>query len=218
MNNCTEHQLALRLNHKVIRRALHRGVVRRLLLSLTILFFLTGLPMPYSQASENTSDTATFSELVVTTSETHLIFFGVIANAFSEEMVAGLKSGVPIDFSFFLELQRIDRDKGKQILVRRKFRHTLTYDTLKDNYKVELEERNDRVLSFSDLTKAKAAMSEINGAQVIALTHLVLNSTYKLRVRADLFKQTLPLSLHHILPFVSWWDRETGWQIIEFNY
>ncbi|MFV0437652.1 MAG: DUF4390 domain-containing protein [Desulfopila sp.] len=193
------------------------GAIRSLAgLILVVLFFIFSATP--GRSADSAGDTATFRELVVTTSETDLLLFGVIANAFSTEMVAGLQSGVPIDFSFFLELQRNDPGRDKQILARKQFRHTLTYDTLKDNYRVALEEHDNQVFSFVDLAKAQAAMGEINGATIVELSQLVIHSTYRLRVRADLFKQTLPLSLHHILPFVSWWDRETDWQTIEFNY
>lgn len=170
------------------------------------------------QASDPPSDKTDFTELVVTTSSTHLILFGVIANAFNEEMVSGLKSGVPIDFSFFVELLQRNVDNKKELLVQTSFRHTLTYDTLKDKYNVELEEHNNKIIPFPELSEAQAVMSEVNGVKIIELEKLAPNSTYKLRIRADLFKQTLPLSLHHILPFVSWWNRETDWHTLEFNY
>ncbi|WP_073615267.1 DUF4390 domain-containing protein [Desulfopila aestuarii] len=183
-----------------------------------IFVVLVGTTSPLSHASEPPSDSVDFTELVVTTSATHLILFGVIANAFSEEMVSGLKSGIPIDFSFFVELLEKDGGKDKEMLVKTQFRHTLTYDTLKDNYKVELEELSNKITPYPELSEAQRAMSEVNGAQIIELAKLAPNRTYKLRIRADLFKQTLPLSLHHILPFVSWWDRETDWHTLEFNY
>jgi len=188
------------------------------LLILILVAVLAGTAGPLSQASEPPSDTVDFTELVVTTSTTHLILFGVIANAFSEEMVSGLKSGIPVDFSFFVELLENNDGKDQEILVKTQFRHTLTYDTLKDNYKVELEEVNNKIIPYPELAEAQRAMSEVNGAQIIELAKLAPNRTYKLRIRADLFKQTLPLSLHHIMPFVSWWDRETDWHTLEFNY
>jgi len=197
---------------------LYQSPMHKHLLIWIVAVVLAATAGPLSHASEPTSDSVDFTELVVTTSATHLILFGAIANAFSEEMVSGLKSGLPIDFSFFVELSANNSGKEKEMLVKTQFRHTLTYDTLKDNYQVELEEASNKIVSYPDLALAQRVMSEVNGARIIELARLTPNNTYKLRIRADLFKQTLPLSLHHILPFVSWWDRETDWHTLEFNY
>jgi len=183
-----------------------------------MLAFFLGIGFPLCHAGEEDTDEVGFTELFVTNSETHLLLFGVVTNAFSEEMTSGLKSGVPVDFSFFVELLLKDPGKGEKMVAEMRFRHTLAYDTLKDSYRVELEEFNNRIVPFRDLTAAENAMSEVNGAKIIELSQLAPNRTYQLRIRADLFKQTLPLSLHHIVPFLSWWDRETDWHTLEFNY
>jgi hypothetical protein len=81
-----------------------------------------------------------------------------------------------------------------------------------------LGEINNKVVLFQNLDDAKKTMSEVNGVKIIALTKLAPDQTYQLRIRADLFEKTLPLSLHRILPFLSWWDRETAWHTLEFNY
>lgn len=184
--------------------------------------FLTTLIMamiaPLCFSRENDANQVTFTDLFATTSETHLILFGVINNAFSEEMTSGLKSGVPVDFSFFIELLKKNEKGDNNMLTEMKFRHTLTYDTLKDTYKVELEELNNKIIPFQDLTDAQKTMSEVNGVRILELSQLVPGSSYQLRIRADLFKKTLPMSLHRILPFFSWWDRDTDWQTLEFNF
>lgn len=194
------------------------AVLRKRVFIGLMLAFLLSFPPRQLQAGNGDSDAVGFNELVVTTSATHLLVFGHIANSFSEEMISGLKSGVPIDFSFFVELFRQNPGESRQMVTELQFRHTLTYDTLKDNYKVELEEFNNKVVSFTELAEAQNTMSEVNGVKLLELSQLTPDSTYRLRIRADLFKQTLPLSLHHILPFLSWWDRETDWHTLEFNY
>lgn len=190
---------------------------KTLIIIVLLLVVLLGHAIPYSFSSED-DDSVAFTDLIATTSETHVILFGTINNAFSEEMLSGLKSGVPVDFSFFLELFKRDNEGEDDVLTQIHFRHTLTYDTLKDNYRVELEELNNKVLLFDDIGDAQRSMSEVNGLKIVALSRLLPDSTYLLRIRADLFKKTLPLSLHHILPFFSWWDRETEWHTLQFNF
>jgi hypothetical protein len=41
---------------------------------------------------------------------------------------------------------------------------------------------------------------------------------YELRTKAEVSKKTLPLNLHHVLFFISFWDEQTDWYIIDFAY
>ncbi len=161
---------------------------------------------------------ASIKELTATTSNTHILLFGTLENSFKPEMIDILHSGIPLKFTFFVELYRkTEKWPGEQILVRN-FQHILAYDTLKNNYRITLEEDNNRVLLYKSLGEAEKALNEINGARVVELNQLIPDNTYKLKIRAELFQKTLPLSLHSVLPFLSWWDVETDWQSIEFKF
>ena len=61
-------------------------------------------------------------------------------------------------------------------------------------------------------------MNDINGLKVIQLTDLTPDSSYELRIKAELFKKTLPMNLHTVIPFISMWNLETDWFTIEFTY
>ena len=96
--------------------------------------------------------------------------------------------------------------------------HTMEFDTLKESYKVTLEEEKNKTHTFRSLFEAQKVINEINGAKVVELGQLIPDNLYKIRIKADLYRKTLPLSLHNILPFLSWWDVKTDWQTIEFRY
>ena len=191
--------------------------MRNWILITVILAVVMGFAVPYCFSDENISGKVGFDDLIATTSETHLILFGIINNSFTDEMVSGLKSGVPVDFSFYIELFKKDETSYGERVADLEFRHTLTYDTLKDSYRVELGEDN-RILLFKSLEEAQKIMGEVNGVRVTHLSRLAPDNSYQLKIRADLFEKTLPMSLHRILPFVTWWDRETDWHTLEFNY
>lgn len=159
-----------------------------------------------------------FSDVILTTSETSLLMFGVLNNSFTEEMIQGLHNGLPVQFSFFIELDRSRKNWRDEGIISMECTHTLTYDTLKESYKVELDETNQKIFTFSSLPQAQKAMNEINGLKVIKLSNLIPNDSYTLRVRAELYKKTLPMGLHHVIPFISWWDIETDWYSVDFNY
>jgi hypothetical protein len=184
------------------------------LIALLILAAVPGLGL--GQAKEETD--AAITELTATTSDTHLLLFGSLHNSFTEEMIEGLHSGIPIQFSFFVELHQQTKTWTGKIVASQTFTHTLTYDILKETYRVELEEDKRKIHTFTSLLEAENVLNELNGIKVIALSQLVPDSLYTLQVKAELFNKTLPLSLQHVVPFVSWWDIKTDWQKLTFKY
>lgn len=164
------------------------------------------------------SDKPYLTDIIVTTSDTHLLFFGELRNSLTNEMIDGLHSGIPIHFSFFVELEKIKSSWLDEELTSIEFSHTLRYDTLKQNYAIETDELSKKSHTVSTLEEATTLLNEINGLKIVTLQELQPDQTYRLRVKADLYKKTLPLRLHSVIPFVSWWDLKTDWHAIEFIY
>ncbi len=189
---------------------------RRILILLAFLFtFLLSVQNSVSVPKKNRIPT--FSDVIVTTSSSHLLLFSMLENGFTDEMAQGLHSGIPIHFSFFVELNQADKGWKDEKLVSVETQHILSYDTLKETYKVEIEESSKRFFSFQSLEEAKKAINEINGMKVIELKKLLSDVSYSIRIKAELYKKTLPMGLHQIVPFVSWWDIKTEWHSLTFN-
>ena len=190
------------------------NLFKLLILHLFVVFIFTGS----TAVAAETSRHATIQELTATTSETHLIMFGTLVNSFTSEMIEILNSGIPLHFSFFIELHKIEKGWPEEQIASLNFQHIMTFDTLKEMYRVTTEEDNNKEQSFKSLFEAQKIVNEINGVKVVELKQLLPETHYKLKVKAELFKKTLPLSLHSIFPFLSWWDIETEWHSIEFTY
>jgi len=159
-----------------------------------------------------------FTDIILTTSDTHLLLFGELRNSLTKEMVDGLHSGIPIKFSFFVELEKnVENWPDKELAVF-SFSHNLSFDTLKNRYMVETEENGNKKSTADTLDEATKTLNEINGLKIIELGRLKPDSTYRLRVKADLYNKTLPMSLHNVIPFISWWDLSTDWYTVEFTY
>ncbi|MBT8330547.1 MAG: DUF4390 domain-containing protein [Desulfofustis sp.] len=159
-----------------------------------------------------------FTDIIVTTSDTHLLFFGELKNSLTPQMVEGLHSGIPLNFSFFVELERVQSNWPDKEITSIEFNHTLSYDTLKQLYSIETEELSKKIHTVKSLDEALPLINEVNGLKIVKLEELEPDQTYRLRVKADLHKKTLPFSLRRVVPFVSWWDLKTDWHSIEFMY
>jgi hypothetical protein len=190
------------------------SMLKKILFLLLIIFISQGLS---PVRGEETAD-AVITDLTAATSESHLLLFGSLRNSFTDEMLEGLHSGIPIRFSFFIELHEFTKSMADRIIASRSFAHTLSYDILKETYKVELEEDRRQIHSFASLLDAQEVLNDLNGVKVIELSKLSPAATYTLKVKAELFNKTLPLSLQHIVPFVSWWDIETDWHTLSFTF
>ena len=184
----------------------------------SFIVFLFLVTPTYSYAQSQHDRNVTFEELTATTSENHLILFGTLQNSFTSEMIEILHSGIPLHFTFYIELFKTAENWPDELISELTLDHTMSFDTLKDNYKVTLEEENNKTLSVRSLFEAQKIINEINGAEVVELSQLIPDNLYKLKIRAELYRKTLPMSLHNVLPFFSWWDIKTEWHTIELKY
>ena len=186
---------------------------------LSQLIFILLLTLPAIAGTEvSPRQQATINDLTATTTDSSLIIFGTLENSFSSEMIEILHSGIALRFSFFVELYKLTDKWPNELIATRNFQHLMSFDTLKESYRVTLEEENNKVISVRSLVEAQKVINEINGVKVVDLQQLLPDNQYSLKVRAELYQKTLPLSLHNFLPFLSWWDVKTDWHTVTFTY
>ncbi|THB79750.1 MAG: DUF4390 domain-containing protein [Desulfobulbaceae bacterium] len=159
-----------------------------------------------------------FTDTIVTTSDSHLLLFSELRNSLTEEMLEGLHSGIPVSFLFFLKLEKSGPNWPNNNLVEMEFNHRLSFDTLKELYTVTTDESSRKKLITPTLSDALEHLNSINGLKIIELKSLNPDGKYKISIKADLYKKTLPMSLHTYIPFLSWWDLNTDWFSVEFTY
>ena len=188
------------------------AVFRIFCLTVLCLFFL-----PLSGTAQEDTE-ANISDIIITTSKTHLLMFCTIKNSFTPAMIEGVRNGIPITFDFFIELDKVKNNWPDSTLTEQKIRHTLTYDPLREEYQVDLPEKGKNKITTPSIDKAMQNMAELNGLKIIELDKLTPDSLYALHVKAKMAEKRLPLNMHYIIPFISLWDFETAWRVIEFRY
>jgi hypothetical protein len=191
--------------------------MKKLLIFIFIVILLMFFSIQNSSSIPWKTDEPNFTDVTVTSSSNHLLFFATLNNSFTEEMVEGLHSGIPIHFSFFIELAPTEEGWRSEQLVALKTNHIIHYNTLKETYTVEVEESGKRFYTYDSLDKAQQGANELNGVKVVELSKLKPEIPYSIRIRAELYKKTLPMGLHEFIPFISWWDVKTEWYTIAFT-
>lgn len=139
-----------------------------------------------------------------------------VRDAFTEEVEEAVKSGMPTSFNFIVKLSRVDPVWLDEDIGEWEFRHTVKYDTLKDEYEVRLDEDLSREARTKDLEEMKSFMTR---GEAIAITpaHLVDGEVYELGIKAELDKTDLPPVLNYMLFFIKLWDFETDWHTYRFS-
>ena len=58
----------------------------------------------------------------------------------------------------------------------------------------------------------------LDSFKICPMDKLEKGEEYQVQIKGELSKVTLPLYLHYILFFVSFWDFETDWHTVDFIY
>ena len=171
----------------------------------------------YAPAWGSDNKEPTIENIIITTSSTDLLLFATVKNCFTEEMLEGVRNGIPLTFRFNIQLDKIRNKWFDVTLVEETINHTLSYDAIKESYQVAFSEKNKPQVTRSQ-DKAKQLMAELSGLKVIAHKELIPDAPYALQIKTTLVENTLPLGMHYVLPFTSLWNFETDWRTIEFRY
>ena len=137
-----------------------------------------------------------------------------VKNAFTKEIEEAIKSGVPTSFTFFMELNRVNGHWFNEGVGKWQFRHTVKYDTLKEEFEITSDE--DAAIKTKDFAEMKRAMSTASAITLYPVSQMVPGENYELRVMAELRTVKLPFLLNYMFFFVKYWDFETGWHTYGF--
>jgi hypothetical protein len=173
--------------------------------------FLAVQPVAYAQD-------ATLTNITVSNTRDDLLLYLNLEGAFTEEIVTAILGGVPTSFSFFISLNRVHTYWIDETIADIEVIHTIKYDTLKNEFTVKQSWQPNESLVTDSFAEARNQMTEITSLKIIPLSSLQKGLQYQLRVKAEVSKKTLPLNLHHLLFFLSFWDFETDWYAIDFIY
>lgn len=132
----------------------------------------------------------------------------VVKDSFTKDIEEAVRSGMPTAFNFIVELNRLRSVWTDELIVRREFKHTVRYDSLKEEYEITLDETGEKLKTrdFADMKRIMAsATAVLNGKP------LTPGEEYEVRVMAELDPVELPMLLDYMLFFVKLWDFETDW-------
>ncbi len=140
----------------------------------------------------------------------------LVKDAFTKDIEEAITSGVPTSFTFIVEFNRrralwFDEHMGKW-----EFKHTVKYDSLKEDYVVSLDEA-EKVIRTKDFNEMKKLMVTGDSIVISPAEPLKAGKEYECRIKAELQTIKLPFLLDYALFFVKFWDFETSWYTYRFT-
>ncbi|MBU4001118.1 MAG: DUF4390 domain-containing protein [Proteobacteria bacterium] len=161
---------------------------------------------------------AQLENIIVTNTRDDLLVFLNVDGAFTASMKEAVTSGVPITFSFYINLYNTRNFWLDKKIASVKITHKLKYDTLKKEFILKRSWGKNEPVVVESFEEAEKLMCKIDSILLTKLDRLKKGEQYQIRTKAELAQKTLPLNLHHVLFFVSLWDFETDWYTIDFIY
>ncbi|MCK4739719.1 MAG: DUF4390 domain-containing protein [Deltaproteobacteria bacterium] len=140
----------------------------------------------------------------------------VVEDAFNDDIVQAIDSGIPTSFTYIVKLFRKRNFWTDDHIKTWKFYHTIVYDSLREEYSVELDEKIAVELT-RDFQVAKDYLVQGRNIELSSVPELSSGSDYYLKIRAELAPVTLPFHLEYMFFFVKLWDFETDWLTYDFS-
>ncbi len=139
-----------------------------------------------------------------------------VKDAFTQDIEEAIKSSIPTSFNFIIELSRVSQAWFDESAGRWEFKHTVRYDTLKEEYEIILGEKDGEVVRTKDLQDMKDVMT--TGLNIILSTATQLNpgDEYELKIMAELKTVKLPFLFNYMFFFAKLWDYKTEWHVHRF--
>lgn len=143
----------------------------------------------------------------------------VVKSAFTPDIEEAINSGVSTTFTFKVILSRnrglfwFDETVAKNV-----FKHTVKYDTLKEEYEITLDETGGAPVRTKDLSEMKRLMTTGEAIVLKPAGPLVKGAEYDIRIMAELHSVRLPFHLDYVFFFVRLFDFETKWHTYRFTF
>lgn len=183
----------------------------------TLIALILALLGVFSFASKVMADDAVIDSVAFDKGPPMKLSFEV-KNAFTKEIEEAIKSGVATSFTYIIDLNRVNSVWFNEGVVSWEFRHTVKYDTLKEEYEiVRGEAGSENSIRTKDSAEMKTIMATGDSIELKPPVDLKPGAQYEIRIMAELHTVELPFLLDYVLFFVKLWNVETDWYTFNFT-
>lgn len=176
-------------------------------LSLSVFFLLTmGWVSPASAVSPDVVN------IGVGTKGKYVVMNARLVDGFTEKIQEAIKNGVPMGFTFEIELRQENTAWVDSLISSNKVRHRVKFDSLKKMYRFsEVGKNVRRKIITRNKSRYQKLMLTLKDIPIAPIYKLDPNEKYYVRVKADLETDRFWFPFNYIFFFVPFSEFETSW-------
>lgn len=135
-----------------------------------------------------------------------------LIDAFNEKIKEAIEGGVPMTFTYEIELRTASSVFGEKIVSKNKVIHTVQFDTLKKIYQFSSQGKNvNRKVSTKSTERYQQLMLTLKEIPITHAFKLDPEEKYYVRVKAEMEAEGLWFPFNYLLFFVPFNEFETSW-------
>ena len=158
------------------------------------------------------ADSPNIVNIGVATKGKYLVMNARLIDGFTEKIIEAIESGVPIGFTFEIELRKENTAWVDSLVSKNTVRHKIRFDSLKKAYYFSALGKNVRRKVITRKTsRYKKLMLTLKDIPIAPVFRLDPSEKYYVRVKADLETDRFWFPFNYIFFFVPFSDRETSW-------
>jgi len=152
------------------------------------------------------------SKISLNTEKELITLHAELVDAFNEKIKEAIESGVPMTFTYEIELLKQSSVFGDEVVSHNKVTHTIQYDTLKKVYQFSSQGKNvSRKVTTKSMEKYQQLMLTLDKIPIAHIFKLDPEEKYYARVKAEMEAEGLWFPFNYLLFFVPFNEFETSW-------
>ena len=170
-------------------------------------FLFIAVPIPSAFA-----DSPNIVNIGVATKGKYVVMNARLIDGFTEKITEAIESGVPMGFTFEIELRKENTAWVDSLVSSNTIRHKIQFDPLKKAYRFsEVGKNVRRKVITRKMSRYQKLMLTLKDIPVAPLFRLNPDEKYYVRVKADLETDRFWFPFNYIFFFVPFSDFETSW-------
>ena len=158
------------------------------------------------------ADSPNIVNIGVSTKGKYVVMNARLIDGFTEKIMEAIESGVPMGFTFEIELRKENTAWVDSLISSNIVRHKIQFDSLKKAYRFsELGKKVRRKVITRNTSRFKKLMLTLKDIPIAPIYRLDPEEKYYVRVKADLETDRFWFPFNYIFFFVPFSDFETSW-------
>ena len=141
-----------------------------------------------------------------------VVMNALLIDGFNNSILEAIENGVPITFTFIVELRQKNNLWSDTLVSNNTINHTIKYDSLKKIYRFsEIGKSIKRKLITRNKEKYQKLMLTLKNIPIASTRRLTTNEKYYIRIKANLETDHMWFPLNHLFTFLPFNNLEAAW-------